>query len=61
MKSLKDTIFELMRAPKEESDFAWLKRSMQTAIKLEFSTLPPYLLAVGIGIFVLRSFYFFAL
>ena len=39
------TIVELMKAPPEEHDLDWLKRSLQAAIKLEFATLPPYLCA----------------
>jgi hypothetical protein len=45
MRSLRDTIFELMSVPEEECDLDWLKQSLQAAIKLEFSTLPPYLCA----------------
>jgi len=34
-----------MSLPRSEHDLAWLKESLQAAIKLEFATLPPYLAA----------------
>src|SRR5207244_9180553 len=39
-------IFELMRIPKANHDVAWLKDSLQAAIELELSTIPPYLCAL---------------
>lgn len=38
-------IVELMSVPAVSHDLAWLKESLQAAIKLEFATLPPYLAA----------------
>jgi hypothetical protein len=35
-----------MRAPASQHNVAWLKASLQTAIELELSTLPPYLTAM---------------
>jgi hypothetical protein len=46
MQTLRDTIFDLMSVPEEQCDLEWLKKSLQAAIKLEFSTLPPYLCAL---------------
>jgi hypothetical protein len=46
MQTLRDTIFELMSVPEEQCDLEWLKKSLQAAIKLEFSTIPPYLCAL---------------
>ena len=46
MPSLRATINELMNVPEEECDLDWLKKSLKAAIKLEFSTLPPYLCAL---------------
>ncbi len=46
MLSLRDTINELMNVPEEQCDLEWLKKSLKAAIKLEFSTLPPYLCAL---------------
>jgi Ferritin-like len=46
MQTLRETIFELMNVPEEQCDLDWLKNSLQAAIKLEFSTLPPYLCAL---------------
>jgi Ferritin-like len=46
MQTLRQTIFELMNVPEEQCDLDWLKNSLQAAIKLEFSTLPPYLCAL---------------
>lgn len=39
-------IIELMAIPKSDHDLDWLKESLQSAIKLEFATLPPYLCAL---------------
>jgi Ferritin-like len=39
-------IQDLMRVPREHHTVAWLKASLQTAIELELSTLPPYLTAM---------------
>lgn len=38
-------IRELMDVPENRHDLDWLKKSLQIAIKLELSTLPPYLCA----------------
>jgi hypothetical protein len=38
-------ILELMAVPPEDHDLSWLGNSLQTAIELEFATLPPYLCA----------------
>jgi hypothetical protein len=38
-------IRELMRVRPEDHDLEWLKRSLQAALELEFSTIPPYLTA----------------
>ena len=38
-------ILELMAVPPEDHDLTWLERSLQTAIELEFATIPPYLCA----------------
>ena len=46
MRALKDTIIELMAVPEDKCDLNWLKKSLQAAIKLEFSTIPPYLCAL---------------
>jgi hypothetical protein len=40
------TIVELMDAPEGQRDLQWLKNSLQAAIVLELSTLPPYLCAL---------------
>lgn len=37
---------ELMSVPSSEHDINWLKASLQSAIELEFSTIPPYLCAL---------------
>src|SRR5262249_36943662 len=37
------SIVELMQAPVETRDVEWLQQSLQSAIDLELSTLPPYL------------------
>src|SRR5436305_15250394 len=37
------SIAELMEVPAEEQDLEWLQTSLQSAIALEFSTLPVYL------------------
>jgi hypothetical protein len=37
------SILELMQVPAEDQDVTWLQQSLQTAIELELSTLPPYL------------------
>jgi Mn-containing catalase len=36
-------ILNLMRAPREKRDLKWLKDTLQSALELELSTLPPYL------------------
>jgi len=36
-------ILELMQVPEEQQDLNWLRQSLQAAIELEFSTMPPYL------------------
>jgi Ferritin-like len=46
MQNLRNTIIELMSVPEEKCDLDWLKKSLQAAIKLEFSTIPPYLCAL---------------
>ncbi len=37
---------ELMGLPEEQRDLAWLRRMLQYAIRLEFTTIPPYLFAM---------------
>lgn len=37
------SIVELMQVPSGDRDLTWLKESLNAAIKLEFSTIPPYL------------------
>jgi rubrerythrin len=44
--AIDQTIVELMHVPASDHDLDWLKRSLQAAIKLELSTLPPYLSAL---------------
>ncbi len=39
-------IHELLNVPRQRHGVAWLKDSLQTAIELELSTLPPYLTAL---------------
>jgi hypothetical protein len=46
MQNLSNSITELMSVPESECDLDWLKKSLQAAIKLEFSTIPPYLCAL---------------
>ncbi|WP_165074594.1 ferritin-like domain-containing protein [Paludisphaera rhizosphaerae] len=41
-----NAIVELMKVPPEDHDLAWLKRSLQAAVQLEFATIPPYLTAL---------------
>jgi hypothetical protein len=36
-------IVELMQVPPTQHDLAWLKKSVQAAVELELSTIPPYL------------------
>ena len=43
--SRRTQIVELMRVPAVAHDLAWLRRSLQAAIELEFATIPPYLTA----------------
>jgi rubrerythrin len=38
-------IVELMQVPRADRDLSWLKESLNAAIKVELSTLPPYLCA----------------
>jgi hypothetical protein len=40
------TIIELMQTPTDQHNLSWLGHSLQAAIKLELSTLPPYLCAM---------------
>ena len=40
------SIIELMQAPADQRNLSWLGHSLQAAIKLELSTLPPYLCAM---------------
>lgn len=42
----KARIIDLMQIPKEQHDLDWLKNSLNAAIELELSTLPPYLCAM---------------
>ena len=39
-------IQELIQVQKSDRDISWLRDALQTALKLEFSTLPPYLIAL---------------
>jgi hypothetical protein len=41
-----DPIVQLMGVPEAEHDVDWLKKALQAALKLELSTIPPYLCAV---------------
>ncbi|TCO62114.1 ferritin-like domain-containing protein [Actinocrispum wychmicini] len=41
--SLIQSIERQLACPPEEQDLDWLKRSLQTAVELELSTIPPYL------------------
>ena len=41
--AMKKSIVELMRVPVETRDIYWLQQSLQNAVELELSTLPPYL------------------
>src|SRR5947209_5038914 len=43
---MKNTIVEMMAAAPAERNLAWLKTSLQAAVELEISTLPPYLCAM---------------
>jgi hypothetical protein len=43
---MKRKIIELMDVPESDHDLAWLKESLQSAVELEFFTLPPYLAAL---------------
>lgn len=36
-------IIELMQTPEQDRDITWLQQSLQSAVELELSTLPPYL------------------
>jgi hypothetical protein len=38
-------IVELMKVPAAQHDLYWVKESLQAAIQLEFTTIPPYLCA----------------
>ena len=38
-------LIRLMTVPAEKRDAAWLAESLQTAVELEMSTIPPYLYA----------------
>jgi len=40
---MSNKIVELMQVPQSGHDLAWLKKSLQAAVELELSTLPPYL------------------
>ena len=40
------TIMQLMSVPTENQDVKWLKESLATALKIEYSTVPPYLCAL---------------
>jgi hypothetical protein len=42
----KNTIVDQMRVPPTKHDLAWLKTSLQAAVELELSTIPPYLCAM---------------
>jgi ferritin-like protein len=42
---MSNTIAELMRVPPDQHDVTWLQESLQVALELELSTLPPYLCA----------------
>jgi Ferritin-like len=42
----KRKIIELMRVPSQDHDPDWLKTSLQAAVELEMSTIPPYLCAM---------------
>ena len=44
--TLDERIFELMEVNEVDHDEAWLKRSLQAAIEVEFFTIPPYLAAL---------------
>jgi hypothetical protein len=39
-------ILEMMAVASAERDIEWLKKSLQAAVELELSTLPPYLCAM---------------
>lgn len=39
-------ISALLKVSRNERDITWLRKALQTALKLEFSTLPPYLIAL---------------
>jgi hypothetical protein len=41
-----EKIVELLKVPAAEHDLEWLKDALQSALKLELSTLPPYLCAL---------------
>jgi hypothetical protein len=43
---MSNKIIELMQVPEEIRDINWLKQSLESAIKLELATLPPYLCAM---------------
>jgi Ferritin-like len=40
---MSNKIIELMQVPAEQQDLNWLRQSLQAAIELELSTIPPYL------------------
>jgi Ferritin-like len=40
---MSNKIIELMQVPSEQQDLNWLQQSLQAAIELESSTMPPYL------------------
>ncbi len=40
------TVPQLMSVPATQHDLDWLEKSLQTAIQLEFATIPPYLCAL---------------
>jgi len=40
------SIVELMSSPSEQHDLQWLQESLQAAVELELSTIPPYLCAL---------------
>src|SRR5262249_19638489 len=42
-RSMSVTISQLLATPDGEKDLTWLQRSLQAALELELSTLPPYL------------------
>lgn len=42
---MKETIADLLQVPPSQHDIMWLRQSLQLALELELSTLPPYLCA----------------